>query len=129
MRAEEILIMKTPTQAHVQLLAGKVSAKDEAKAKANFARAEAAAKKRGVGAELLERLKLLWAMLTDPGYHTSWAVRAWIIAGLAYFVSPIDAIPDFVPVAGYLDDAAVISWVLYQLADEVNAYRRWKGLA
>lgn len=36
------------------------------------------------------------------------------IAGtaLAYFISPIDAIPDIVPVAGFTDDAAVLATAL-----------------
>ena len=66
-------------------------------------------------------------MLTDPDYHVSWTVAAWIIAALAYFISPIDAIPDVIPVLGYVDDAALVGWVIYELADEVAAYRRWRA--
>ena len=67
-------------------------------------------------------------MLTAANYTVSWEVKAWILAGLAYFISPLDAIPDVIPVVGYLDDALVITWVMHEISDEVTKYRRWKGM-
>lgn len=103
--------------------------KDEADVKAGFERAVNNAEKRGVCAELLETVKTLWRMLTDPDYTISWSTKAWIITGLAYFINPLDAVPDAIPVLGYVDDAAMIAWVLHQIGDEVAAYRRWKARA
>ena len=39
-----------------------------------------------------------------------------IIAALLYFVSPIDLVPDSIPVLGYFDDAAVVTacWMLVE---------------
>lgn len=34
--------------------------------------------------------------------------RATIIGALGYFISPIDAIPDFLPIVGFTDDIAVL---------------------
>lgn len=34
-------------------------------------------------------------------------VKGYIVIGLAYFISPIDFIPDFIPVAGLIDDLLV----------------------
>ncbi|MGH6870719.1 MAG: YkvA family protein [Rhizomicrobium sp.] len=36
-------------------------------------------------------------------------VKAILLAALAYFVMPVDAIPDFLPVIGFTDDAAVFA--------------------
>jgi uncharacterized membrane protein YkvA (DUF1232 family) len=36
-------------------------------------------------------------------------VRAALLAALAYFVAPVDAVPDILPVIGFTDDAAVIA--------------------
>ncbi len=48
-------------------------------------------------------------------------------AGLLYILSPIDLIPDVIPVVGWLDDAAVFSLILSTgLSVELNEYRRWK---
>jgi uncharacterized membrane protein YkvA (DUF1232 family) len=38
-----------------------------------------------------------------------------IVAALLYLITPIDAIPDFIPVVGWLDDVAVASLVLAYL--------------
>jgi uncharacterized membrane protein YkvA (DUF1232 family) len=46
----------------------------------------------------------------DP--QTPATAKALIMAALAYFVLPTDAIPDFIAGIGYTDDAAVIATVL-----------------
>ena len=50
-----------------------------------------------------------------------------LVAGLIYVVSPVDAIPDAVPVAGFLDDAAVIGWVIKSVRSELDAFREWEA--
>ena len=40
------------------------------------------------------------------------STRLWLVALLIYLASPIDLIPDFLPVIGYADDAIVTSFVL-----------------
>ncbi|MEQ8825406.1 MAG: YkvA family protein [Filomicrobium sp.] len=42
----------------------------------------------------------------DP--RTPWFAKALAIAVVAYAVSPIDLIPDFIPVLGYLDDLLIV---------------------
>ena len=42
----------------------------------------------------------------DP--RTPWYARALAICVAAYALSPIDLIPDFIPVLGYLDDAVIV---------------------
>ena len=49
-----------------------------------------------------------------------------IVGGLIYVLSPIDIIPDTIPVAGYLDDAAVIAGVIKLVHDDLTEYRAWK---
>lgn len=48
------------------------------------------------------------------------------IASLLYFLSPVDAIADVIPVIGYLDDLAVLSWTLKMIHEDLNDYREWK---
>ena len=51
-----------------------------------------------------------------------------LIAGaVLYFVIPIDVIPDFVPVAGFIDDAAVIAWVVKTCKTEIDLFRALTG--
>ena len=48
----------------------------------------------------------LWLAARDP--RTPWYARAFALAIAAYALSPIDLIPDFIPVLGYLDDAILL---------------------
>jgi uncharacterized membrane protein YkvA (DUF1232 family) len=47
-----------------------------------------------------------WLAARDP--RCPWAARAVGLAVTAYALSPIDLIPDFIPVLGLLDDAILI---------------------
>ena len=59
---------------------------------------------------LLKRLKIdahaAWLAARDP--RTPWYARAFGLLVTAYALSPIDLIPDFIPVLGLLDDALLI---------------------
>ncbi len=56
------------------------------------------------------RIKLdvvaLWLAARDP--RTPWPAKATAAAVAAYALSPIDLIPDFIPVLGYLDDVIIV---------------------
>ncbi|HXM00417.1 MAG TPA: YkvA family protein [Rhizomicrobium sp.] len=54
-----------------------------------------------------EDLAAAWFCVADP--TTPGRVRGVLLAALAYFVMPFDAIPDFLPVIGFTDDAAVLA--------------------
>lgn len=52
-----------------------------------------------------------------------------IISGLAvllYVLSPIDLVPDFIPVLGFLDDLSLVSWFLGKFQVEISHYREWE---
>lgn len=48
----------------------------------------------------------LWIAARDP--RTPWPAKVAAAAVAAYALSPIDLIPDFIPVLGYLDDAVIV---------------------
>ena len=47
----------------------------------------------------------LWLAARDP--RTPWYAKAFALAIAAYALSPVDLIPDFIPVLGYLDDLII----------------------
>ncbi len=78
----------------------------------------------------LTDIKLLLSLLKDywSGEYRAvpwWAISA-IVFSLLYVVSPIDLIPDFIPVIGYVDDAAVVSLCLVLVEQELSKYRKWR---
>jgi uncharacterized membrane protein YkvA (DUF1232 family) len=53
-----------------------------------------------------------------------------IISGLAvllYVLSPIDLVPDFIPVLGFLDDLSLVSWFVGKFQIEITRYRDWEN--
>lgn len=50
--------------------------------------------------------------IRDGARHAPWYVKLLITAGLLYLLSPIDLIPDFIPVIGQLDDVILITGLL-----------------
>ncbi|TXL63797.1 DUF1232 domain-containing protein [Zeimonas arvi] len=56
----------------------------------------------------------LWFALGHPA--TPWPVKAIAAVVVAYALSPIDLIPDFVPVLVYVDDVLLVSSVWAFLA-------------
>jgi uncharacterized membrane protein YkvA (DUF1232 family) len=64
----------------------------------------------------------LWWCARDPTTPT--AAKGLMLAALAYFVLPIDAIPDVLPAIGFTDDAAVIAAVIAIVGKNLKARHR-----
>jgi uncharacterized membrane protein YkvA (DUF1232 family) len=47
-------------------------------------------------------------------------------AALVYFLSPIDLIPDFIPVVGVLDDVTVVMLVLSAIGQDLERFQAWE---
>lgn len=57
-------------------------------------------------------LELFYAMQSG---NVTMGEKTLIIAALGYFILPLDLIPDFIPIAGYGDDAAVLYGLIQKL--------------
>ncbi len=69
---------------------------------------------KSAGTEVVERaLQLYYAL--DNRDTPKWA-KTVIIGALGYFITPLDAIPDMVPAAGYSDDLGVLALALATVA-------------
>lgn len=71
----------------------------------------------------------LYLAYRDP--RTPWYAKAWAALVLAYAFSPIDLIPDFIPVFGYLDDLLLVPLGVFLavklIPEEVMASSRKKA--
>ncbi len=48
-----------------------------------------------------------------------------IITAFVYFLSPIDLIPDFIPMLGFADDIALVSFVFNSVSEEIEKFETW----
>jgi uncharacterized membrane protein YkvA (DUF1232 family) len=89
---------------------------------------------RTAGEAVVERTLQLHYALQKPELP-GWA-RARVIGALGYFILPLDAIPDIVPGAGYLDDLGVLALAFGTVASHIDdgvrakaraQMRRWFG--
>jgi len=55
---------------------------------------------------MTEKILLLFSAMGDK--RTPWYAKAMVVLVLAYIVSPIDIIPDFIPVIGLLDELILV---------------------
>jgi hypothetical protein len=88
---------------------------------------EVKAKKLGSEKEndFLLLIEMIKASISGEYPLPAWAIAA-IIGAIIYVVSPIDAVPDIIPVAGWLDDGAVVTAGLKGLKEIIKAYIKYK---
>ena len=75
-------------------------------------------------------IKLLVSIVQDyaKGNYTSvpYLTVAAVVFALLYVLNPVDLIPDFIPVIGYVDDAAVVGMCLIMVEQDLHEYKEWK---
>ena len=75
-----------------------------------------------------DTLRLLRRLATDKSLPRG--IRVWLWLLFAYLASPIDLIPDFIPVLGYADDAIIVCAVLRAVVRRAGpevVRRHWPG--
>lgn len=81
--------------------------------------------------ELKQSTLVVYFAARDPG--TPWWVRVIALLVAAYALSPIDLIPDFIPVLGYIDDLLIVPLgvllVLRLIPPEVRRAAKERALA
>jgi uncharacterized membrane protein YkvA (DUF1232 family) len=80
--------------------------------------------------DIWDDLLEMWNLLNDY-YHERYTDIPWrsiaaIVAALLYFISPVDLIPDVIPVIGLVDDAFVLTLAAKLIRDDIERYREWR---
>ena len=70
------------------------------------------------GAKLVYAALILYYTLQSD--HVSKTDKAIIIGALGYMISPLDVIPDAIPIAGLTDDLAVLLYVLKKVWTDID---------
>ena len=78
----------------------------------------------------IEDVKLLFELIRD--YYRGdyreipWGSVAAVVAALLYILTPVDLIPDFIPVLGQVDDLLVLTACLSMIDADLQRYKVWK---
>ena len=75
--------------------------------------------------ELRAALRLLRAFARGDYRNVSWKSLAVIVGAVLYVVSPLDVIPDFLPL-GVADDATVLGFALRRVHQEIEVFLAWE---
>ncbi len=84
-----------------------------------------------IAGEVMESLSTLSRMIkaaVSKEYHgipTSTVVMG--VAVVIYFLSPIDLIPDWIPVIGLLDDVSLLAWFMTSIKTEMDKFHAWEA--
>lgn len=70
--------------------------------------------------------RLLKAYASGEYRQLPWKTLIRVIAVLIYFVSPIDILPDFLPIIGLTDDIALMLWLFSGMKDDIDKFRQWE---
>lgn len=75
-------------------------------------------------------VRLVRRLATDASIPRGVRVRLWLL--LAYLASPVDLVPDMLPVIGWADDVVVVALVLRSVVRAAGSdalARHWSGTA
>ncbi|MGY2082130.1 DUF1232 domain-containing protein [Blastococcus sp. SYSU DS0539] len=79
---------------------------------------------------LPDLVRLVRSLAADRSLPRAVRLRLWLLLG--YLLSPVDLVPDVVPVLGYADDVVVTAWALRSVvrrAGDDALVRHWPGEA
>lgn len=75
-------------------------------------------------------IRMIRAYLKGSYRVIPWKTLLLMVGALIYFVTPLDLIPDFIPIAGFVDDISVVIYIFNRLKQDVQAFEKWEqGLA
>ncbi|MTI38022.1 YkvA family protein [Fulvivirga lutimaris] len=83
------------------------------------------------GSKFIDRIRVLIRMVKayKRGEYRNIKLQniLLIVAALVYFVTPLDLIPDFIPITGLVDDFTVIIWVYNKIQQEIDDFLEWEN--
>jgi len=71
-------------------------------------------------------IRIINAYTSKEYTYVPWKTICLIVAGLIYFIYPVDLIPDFIPVSGLIDDIALIAWIYESIQDDIDNFLEWE---
>lgn len=93
-------------------------------------KARTLSEKAGFLSQYWEDIKTSFSLIRDwfSGAYEKVPTRMVVslVGAILYFLSPLDIIPDWIPMAGFIDDAAILAFVFKLSEADLKMYRCWK---
>ena len=103
--------------------------KEKTKKKLNEAYVKASKNKENMGS-IWDQFQILLSLAKDyfNGSYKDISKNSIlaIVAGMLYFLSPVDLIPDFILGFGLIDDVFILGLVIKQVSLDIQKYQKWK---
>jgi len=75
--------------------------------------------------QLIPNLGNIWRFIRDP--KSDWKPKALVVLAILYLVWPLDAVPDLVPILGWLDDLGLDAVAVWYLMHATNKYLEYNN--
>lgn len=71
----------------------------------------------------------MWGEMFKKTYrHFPWGTVLGIVLIIIYFFGPIDLIPDYIPIFGYMDDVGVVPVLMQFTRIDIKEYKKQRNL-
>ena len=81
-----------------------------------------------LGHNLRTMIRMVQAYVNGSYRELPWKSLLAILGGLIYFMMPIDFIPDFIPLTGFLDDFTIIMFITGAFQQDIEAFIDWEEI-
>jgi len=71
-------------------------------------------------------LKMIRSYIRGEYQEIPWMSLVLMVAGILYFITPLDFIPDFIPVTGFIDDLALLTAIVKSIQKDIDQYLKWE---
>jgi len=76
--------------------------------------------------ELSSLLRMVKGWGTGAYREVPWRTIVLSTGAILYLLDPVDLVPDFIPVLGFIDDVAVLRWVMAAIQSDLSKFRVWE---
>lgn len=72
-------------------------------------------------------LRLIKAWWKKEYTAVPWKTIIYSVTAILYLINPLDIIPDFIPIIGFVDDITIIAFVINALKKDIIKFKEWES--
>lgn len=71
-------------------------------------------------------IRMVKAQISGEYREFPWRTLAMMVGALIYFVTPMDLIPDIIPILGLTDDISIVYWIYKSVQEDIEKFENWE---